>query len=570
MRFIILTILLSGILATSYAETDSLIIKGRIQNLSGRLYRQASFINFSRNNILQPQSELSKQAPLEPDGSFRLSLPMLFSQEEIYLDYGGRAFATFLGSPGTVEITFNGDSIGKAKKLFFFAGVNADANNQYPLYVDAENKIAESNKAVASSLISNSKDLLGPNFFKSFWQRGTPEAKSLVKSREQLRLSALQNISQNAMLSPVLFQWVKSITDEEGLQLMYEHAMGTDYVVPKDLLDSLEKLKNPPLTGQRVIWANRFGNYADIIVGNRKISNPARVNSLPVRLMSTLIRNNAVNLTPDERQHLDNITANGLTEKGELDFMNKLFAKNEMVLNLLFNFERENRIYGEVFDSTATEFLKVRYLAKNMYKFTYPQQLVLNKYIQSRTGLPQFRQSLDEIVALEVRDSADIRKIINFKDVRTDPAEALPGYWLAASNDRGTSWFNRVLDTYKGKTVYLAKWNIEDPKSREELDFIPALQASLPEDVVFLYVHLADEENNTSEQLLRQYIVRHKLKGTHLFLNNDQVMDMLFRLNPLDTGTFALIRPNGKFAMKNASPPSAREKTVQAILQAGN
>jgi hypothetical protein len=569
MRFILLTFLFAGLLSESNAATDSLIIKGRIQNLNGRLYRQASFINFSRNNILQPQSELSKQAPLEPDGSFRVSLPMLFPQEEIYLDYGGRAFATFLGSPGTVEIVFNGDSIGKAKKLFFFAGVNADANNQYSQYIEAENKLAESSKAVLAGATTSPKELLGPAFFKSFWQKSPSEAKAYVNAREQLRLSALQNITQKNVLSPVLYQWIKSLTDDEGLQLLYEHALGTDYVISKDLLDSLRRLEGPPLTGQRVIWANRFGNYADIVVENRKMANPSRVNSLPVRQMASLIRNNAANLTPEEKQHLERITANGLVEKGELDFMNKLFAKNEMVLNLLFNFERENRIYGEIFDSTATEFLKVRYLAKNFYKFTYQQQLRLSQHIQSRTGLPQFKQSLNEIVALEVRDSTDINKLVNFKGVRTDPAEALPGYWLAASNDRGTAWFNRVLEGYKGKTVYLAKWNIDDPRSRELLDYIPSIQASLPEDVVFLYVHLPNEQAPVSEILLRQYIVRHRLKGVHLFMSDDQLMDLLFRLNPLDSATFSIIRPNGKFALKNAPAPSEREKTIQAILEAG-
>ncbi|NIJ53088.1 hypothetical protein [Dyadobacter arcticus] len=569
MRFIFLTVLFSGLLSASFAATDSLIIKGRIQNLNGRLYRQASFINFSRNNILQPQSELSKQAPLEPDGSFRVSLPILFPQEEIYLDYGGKAFATFLGSPGTVEISFNGDSIGKAKKLFFFAGVNADANNQYPLYVEAENKLAESGKTMLAVTVTSPKDLLGPNFFKNFWQKGTTEAKAVVNAREQLRLSALQNITQKAILSPVLFQWIKSVTDEEGLQLLYEHALGTDYVVSKDLLDSLKRLQGTPLTGQRVIWANRFGNYADILVENRKMSNPSMVNSLPVRLMASLIRNNATNLSADERRHLEQITENGLAEKSELDFLNKLFAKNEMVLNLLFNYERESRIYSDIFDSTATEFLKVRYLAKNLYKFTYPEQLLLSKHIQSRTATDQFKKSLDEIVALEVRDSADIRRLVDFRGLKTDPVEALPGYWLAASNDRGTAWFDRVLEGYRGKTVYLAKWNIEDGKSRDELDFIPSLQASLPEDIVFMYIHLPNEGAGTSETLLKQYIVRHKLKGVHLLMNNDQMMDLLFRLNPLDAATFSLIRPNGKFALKKASPPSEREKTIQAILQAG-
>ncbi|MCF2494962.1 hypothetical protein [Dyadobacter chenhuakuii] len=557
MRFIGLAIIFSGFFTFSSASTDSLIVKGRILNLNGRLYRQAPVITFSRNNILQPQSELSKQTPLEADGSFRVSLPILFPQEEFYLDYGGKAFTTFLGSPGTVEITFDGDSIAKASKLFYFAGVNADANNQYAQYLAAENKLLAANS------------YLGANFFKNFWQNSASGAREIAQQRAALRLSAVKQAAANTVPSPTLSQWAKSITDEEQLQILYEHALSNQTDVSKLLLDSLKRLSEPPLTAQRVIWANRFGNYADLKVEERKYTNPSKTNSLPVRLMATLIKDNAANLTPTERQRLNDINANGLAEKTDLDFLNKLFAKNETVLNILFNYERESRIYADLFDSTATEFLKIRYLAKNLFKFTYPQQLQLNRHIQSRSGLPVFRESLDEIVRLEVKDSADIRKIVEYKNVKTDPTEALPGYFLAASNDRGTSWFNRVLDQYKGKTVYLVKWNMDDAKSREELDYIPALQANVPEDVVFLFLHLSGDEVVPADALLRQYIVRHKLKGTHLFMDTNQMMDLLFRLNPLDPGTFSLIRPNGKFASRNASAPSATDKTIKAILDAG-
>ena len=557
MRFLCLAILFSSFSTFSFAATDSLIVKGRILNLNGRLYRQAPTITFSRNNILQPQSELSKQTNLEADGTFRVSLPILFAQEEFYLDYSGKAFTTFLGSPGTVEITFDGDSLAKASRLFYFAGVNADANNQFPQYLAAENKLLTANKA------------LGADFFRNFWGNGPSAARQLAQQRAQLRFSAVKEAAKNTVPSPALNNWVKSLTDEEQLQILYEHALSNEGDIAKNLLDSLKRLSQPPLTAQRVIWANRFGNYADLEVAERKFTNPSKTNSLPVRLMATLIRDNAVNLTGEETARLEAITRNGLAEKTELDFLNKLFAKNEMVLNLLFNYERESRIYSELFDSTATEFLKIRYLAKNLFRYTYKQQLILNQHIQSRNGIPVFRQSLDEIVQLEVKDSSDIRKIVDYKNVTPDPSEALPGYFLAASNDRGTAWFNRVLDQYKGKTVYLIKWNLEDAKSREELDFIPALQASVPDDVVFLYVHLPNDEFGSSDALLRQYILRHRLKGTHLFMSNDQMMDLIFRLNPLDSATFSLIRPNGKFAAKNASAPSNTEKTINAILDAG-
>ena len=538
--------------------TDSLVIHGRILNLNGRLYRQAPSITFSRNNILQPQLELSKQAPLAPDGSFRVSLPMIYQKEEIYLDYGGKAFTTFLGSPGSIEITFDGDSLLKAKRLFYFAGVNADANNQYFSYLSQENKVLESNPSLSSK------------FYETFWEKDPEDAQNSAKRRAELRLSALSKIASNNMIDPALRQWVSSLSDDEMFQNLFEYTLSNRYALGKNLLDSLERLAKSPLTAQRVTWANRFGNYADQKVVEKKYANPNRNNSLPVRLMASLIRNNSSGLTSDEMARLDEMTVKGIAEKGELDFLNKLYAKNEMVLNLLFNYERESRTFGDLFDSTAREFLKARYLPNNFYKFTYNEQVILSKHIQKRLNIPQFRESLDEIVKIEVKDSADIRKIIAFNNVQAEPTEALPGYYLSTSYERGTSWLNRTLEKCKGKTVYVSKWNIEDDKSREEMEYMMALQAQVPESVMFIFLHLLGNEKLISKDLVKQYIVRHRLKGIHMSLNENQVMDLLFKLNPIEPGTFSIFRPNGKSFSKNAPGPSATEKAVKAIIEAAS
>jgi len=556
MRFVTFAVIMACLSISAFAKTDSLIIQGRVLNLSGRLYRQAPAITFSRNNILQPQSELSKQAPLAADGSFRVSLPMLYGKEEIYLDYSGLAFTSFLGSPGTVEITFDGDSLSKAKRLFYFAGVNADANNQNFTYVNEESKKLASNPA------------LGNKFYESFWAKSPNEVQGLANRRAELKLSALAAVAEKGVVDPTLRQWTRSLANDEMLQNLYEYALTNGFALGKDLLDSLSRLSHSPLTAQRVTWASRFGTFADGMIDEKRASSPGRTNSLPVRRMATLIRDNASQLAMDERARLNDIIEKGVAEKSELDFLNKLYAKNELVLNLLFGYERESRFYGELYDSTAREFLKARYLPKNFHKYTYSQQQRLSTHIKSTLTIPQFRESLDEIVKIEVKDSADIERLIAFKDVRAQPTEALPGYFLSASNERGTTWANRILDQYKGKTIYLVKWNFEDAKSRDELEYMAALQAQVPLDVVFLYFHVPTEEIFVSGDLVKQYMVRHRLKGTHLFLNGNQTMDLLFKLNPIEPGTFAIIRPNGKFYAKNAPGPAAMEKTVQAIMQA--
>ena len=565
MRFIFLTIIsvlvsFSGFAKTDMVLADSLIIQGKILNLTGRLYRQAPNITFSRNNILQPQLELSKQASLAADGSFRVSLPMIYAQEEIYLDYSGKAFTTFLGSPGTIEIVFDGDSIQKAKRLFYFAGVNAAANNQYYAYLDQENKTLSANT------------LLGTKFYETFWDKSTDEAINMASKRAELRTSVLARINANTVPDPLLSQWTGSVAEDERIQNLYEYSLANRLELTRTsaLIDSLKRLQKAPLTAQRVTLANRFGNYADMKVDEKKYNNPGRTSSLPVRLMATLIRSNASKLSDNEIARLNEITQKGIAEKAELDFINQLYSKNDVILNLLFTYERESRTYGDLFDSTAREFMKARYLPRNFYKYTPKEQVMLSNHIQGRLTVPQFSKSLDEIVKIEIKDSASINKMIAFKDIRSEPTETLPGYYLSASNERGTTWLNRILDKYKGKTIYLIKWNYEDGKSREELEYIASLQAQLPEDVVFLYLHLPADDAVVSNDLIKQYIVRHRLKGVHLFLNGDQIMDLLFKLNPIEPGTFAVLRPNGKYSSKNAPAPSAMEKTIKAILEASS
>lgn len=559
MRFIItFAVILSCLSQSAFASTDSLIIQGRILNLTGRLYRQAPAITFSRNNILQPQSELSKQAPLAADGSFRVSLPMLYDKEEIYLDYAGKAFTTFLGSPGTIEITFDGDSLSNAKRLFYFAGVNAETNNQNLTYIKEEIKKLTANPA------------LGNTFYESFWSKSPSEAQALSKQRAELKISALAAVGSGGMIDPVLRLWTQSRAQDEMLQNLFEYALANEYALGKELLDSLTRLSVPPLTAQRVSWASRFGTFADRAVEDKRAASPGRSNSLPVRRMATLINNNSPRLSEEERTQLATISEKGAVEKTEIDFLNRMYAKNEMLLNLLFGYERESRFYGEIFDSTAREFLKARYLPRNFHKYTYSQIKRLNTHIQSTLTVPDFQQSLDEIVKIEVKDSVNVEALINFKDVRPEPTEALPGYFISASSEKGTTWVNRILDTYKGKTIYLIKWNFDDARSREEMEYIGALQAELPTDVIFLFIHVPLEEIFVSGDLVKQYMVRHRLKGTHLFLNTGQAMDLLFRLNPIEPGTFAIIRPNGKFYAKNAPQPSALDKAVRAILEARN
>ena len=553
-----LFVILLCISLQGFASTDSLIIKGRILNLTGRLYRQAPVITFSRNNILQPQSEITKLADLQVDGSFRVSMPILFPKEEIYLDYSGKAGTTFLGSKGEIEITFDGDSLLKAKKLFYFAGVNATANNQYPQYLDA----------LSRELAANS--VLGAKFYQNFWEKSPSEAEKASSNRSEIRNAAISKMT-STVPDPTLSQWVQSINQDERLQNLYEYYLTNQMEIPtgNSVLTDISRLNQSPLTAQRVSLANRFANYADILK-DEKLASGTKATSLQVKLMAAMIRDNVGALTDDETEKLNAIIERGKAEKIELDFLNNLYKRGSSKLDLFFAYESDGRANYAYFDSTAADFLNARYLPKNLYKFSYKNQVILNKYIQTRIKSPHFRQSLDEIVRLEVKDSADIGKMLAVRNLKIQPTEVLPEYWLSESEGRGNEWLNTITDLYKGKTLYLLKWNIDDSKSREDLEFAASLRAQLPNNVEFIYIHLPTEETAVSNDLVKQYIVRHQLKGVHMFLNSNQLMELLIKLNPLDAATYAIIKPNGKFATKKAPAPSKTAEVIKAIQQAGN
>jgi hypothetical protein len=540
---------------------DSVVISGRLLNLTAPLFRQAPVITFSRNNLLQPQSELTRQASLQADGTFRISLPLIFPQEEIYLDYGGKVFTTFLASPGNVEITFDADSMFKARRLFYFAGVNADANNQYPRYLLEEARLLKENKR------------LGAGFLESFWSQSTPAARRSVQTRAELRLSALNAVASPAgepagAAAPGLRRWARTTTDEEQLSNLFEHALANDMQVERDLLDSLYRLTNSPFTLQRVTWADIFANYSNRQMAQLSYTNPNWGRSLPVDLLARLIKDYVTPLSASERQQLDRVVSEGRVSREGIDFMSTLYARNRRLLDLMTQYEKNRRAYGELYNTTATEFLMARYVVDHFYQYTLDQQTIMYQYVRNQLESPRIRQSLDELYQLEVKDSTLLRLAQQRTDLGADPTEVLPGIWVAQSDGNGRDWLRRIDDLYKNKVLYVVKWNLADLASRRELAYVPALRAQLPDDVEVLYLHVPTDDALPSRDLWRQYVLRHQLRGVHLYLNDDQATQLLLRLNPLTTPSFSITRRNGKNFTRNAPAPSQGPEAYRTLMRA--
>lgn len=554
--YTLIACLLLALSGNSIAQPDSVIISGRVLNLTPTLYRQAPVVTFTRNNILQPQSELARQAPLQADGSFRVAMPLLYDLEEVYLDYGGMVYTTFLAGPGDVQITFDADSMFVAKKLFYFAGINAEANNQYNRYLAEEARLLQDNKR------------LGESFFDYFWQLSPAEARKTIERRSDLRAAALLPLAQEGGVDPTLRMWVDAVLKEEQLTLSYEYALMNDLSVEKTAIDSLARLAKAPMTFQKVQLLSRLGDYADRILERKTYFAPTQSKSMQVGTMASLIKEYVTPLSEEEMRRLNLIIEEGAATTRELDFLNTLYRRNRRTMELLTRMESRQRVYTEEFDKATADLLDARYLVQRFFELTLDEQKLLYSYLRPKVSKEVYGMSLDELYQLEVKDSVYIRLIDQNKDLAASPTEVLSGIWLSQSNGNGKDWFKKIQQLYAGKTLYIVKWNLLDPGSRTEILYAPALRAQLPTDVEFLYVHIPNSEMTNNAALWKQYIVRHKIKGVHMFLDESQAVQLLFKLNPMVIPSFSITKPNGKYYTRNAPAPSNGQVAAQAILKA--
>lgn len=563
-RFIFSLLLTVSALRPLHAQQDSVIIKGKVLNLNGRLYREAPGITFSRNNILAPSSELSVNAPLQADGSFRASLPLAAASEEIYLDYGGKVFTTFLAKSGEVEITFDADSMFKTSRLFSFKGVNARANNLYPYYLEQETRLFESNKT------------LGSNFPQTFRNQGLLSAKQSLLQRANLRQRALAYLLNDGRQSAELTEWVNSLIEDESATFLMEYSLDNfNELGTGDDMD-VKRFATSPLTYQKVLRANRFREYA---TRNAAVKAPAarrNSGSLPVDRIATLVRKYVSPLSQSEEDKLRLIIEKKNVDKQELDFLSGVYKRGGERLATVANFERSASLLRDAYEGPALEFLVAASFVEDFYQYTLKEKKDLYAHIREGMYNQSLKLSLDELYRMEVKDSTAIEQ--TFKATLSKvPAEVVPGIWMAESTQNGRSWIEEILKLYQGHTIYVINWDLYSDLSRDDMESAGFLRRQVPDDVVFLFLHVADPErvqstdrevNEEERKLWKQYVVRHKLAGTHLFLDANQVIQLGLR-TPGIPGTYYIIRPDGRYHSRNAPSPQKINEAVQAISDAG-
>ncbi len=547
-----------------YAQQDSVIIKGKLLNLSGRLYREAPGITFSRNNILAPSSELSVNAALQPDGSFRASLPLAAASEEIYLDYGGKVFTTFLAKSGEVEITFDADSMFKTSRLFSFKGVNAGANNLYPYFLEQESRLLESNKS------------LGSNFRQIFMNQGLASAKQSLLQRANLRQRALAYLLNEGRQSGELTEWVNSLIEDESATFLMEYSLDNfNELSAGDDMD-VKRFATSPLTYQKVLRANRFREYA---MRNSAVKAPAarrNSGSLPVDRIAVLVRQYVPDLSQSEEDKLKLIIEKKNVDKQELDFLSGVYKRGGEKLTTIANFERSASLLRDAYEGPALEFLIAASFVEDFYRYFLSEKKNLYEHIRKGMYNQSLKLSLDELYRMDVKDSSAIKKALS-TTLGKAPVEVAPGILMAESTQNGRSWLDETLKLYQGRTIYVINWDVYNDFSRDDMESAGFLRQQLPANVLFLYLHVADPErpqstdrelNEGERTLWKQYAVRHKLEGTHLFLDAGQVMQLGVR-TPAIPGTYYIIRPDGRYHSRNAPSPQKIGEAADAISDAG-
>jgi len=543
----------SGLLSTfllisllSQAQTDSVIVTGRIRNLSARLYRESPTVLVSRNNILQASRELVRPAPLAVDGTFRVSLPLLYPQEEMYFNYG-RISTAFLAAPGTLTIDLDADSLFTAAVPFRFGGVNAQVNGQFARY-----------KAFEASFPDKPD---GKKLTTQIGSLSSERAFSVLNKAYQAPFAAF---SQQEKAFPLVVRWITASNRYNAAAFLYDKATYESEKIPVSLTDSLRPANDNILTAARASAMNRFASYATQRVMTE--STNSRSNGLTVRALSILLERYGKNLTADERLRLSDYALANSAKASDLKFFDGLVRRNPDTLQRLVNYETLIQRSIRQFDSLAVNYIAAYWLATSLPGLTLNFAELLYNYGRPQVKDPALAQSLDELYRLEVKDSTRIRAAIETLRKAGNIASSLeisPGVFVTKSTfGNGSSLFDRVVNANRGKVIYLLFFSPTDDASRQAaIDAQRLRNAYSSRDFSLVYLPLP----GTDQSLWPEIASRYNLAGDHLLLTDNQLIDAVERLRSDNDLSGTVISRTGKIVKRNAPLPGAFDDVKKLI-----
>lgn len=541
-RFLILSIFLS---TASLAQTDSVVVTGRILHLTPRLYRQSPQITISRNNILQADRELIRPAPLAADGTFQVTMPLIYPYEEYYFNFNTITTA-FLASAGTITIEVDADSLFTAAVPFRFKGANASVNQQYARFKAFEATYPEK---------INSKQLSR--------QAGSMSDDKLHHLLMQTYTAPLRAFSLKEKPLPLLTTWLANIARYNAATFQYDKALAEEGRVDATLDDSLRPSNDRILTAARATAANRFAEY-----GVQRAA-ASTSGSLPVAKLASLLLTYTPRLTDVDRAKLEDVTQRKSARQADVRFFEQLMRRRPDTLSRLINYETLIHRTSNLFDSTDVEYMTAYWLANSLPGITINFSKLLYQYARPKIKQPLLVASLDELYQLQVKDSTRIRQAVKLLPA-TEQAlnvEVSSGVFVTQDvNSSGEALLNRLIRANRGKTTYLLLWDAGEEGGRQAaLDAQRLRDVFSSRDFALLYVSVAEASN---QAFIPEFIVRHQLKGDHLLLSGEQFANILSFIQAVDTTEATLISPSGKIIKRGAQLPNQPDE-IQKVIQKG-
>ncbi|MBC3784247.1 hypothetical protein [Spirosoma utsteinense] len=530
----------------SVAQTDSVIVTGRIKNLSARLYRESPTVLVSRNNVLQASRELVRPAPLNVDGTFRVAMPLIYPQEEMYFNYG-RISTAFLAAPGTLTIDLDADSLFTTAVPFRFGGVNAQVNSQFARYKALEAAMpAKPNNEKLSEQV-RSKD--------------APETYRTVLSTYQ---GAFRNFAAGQTVFPLVGRWIQSTNRYIAAGFVYDKAVADLTKLPVSLNDSLRPPGDRLLTASRAVAMNQFASYASTRVSIPQTSSSA---GLSVRSLSTLLLRYGRNLTDTEQTRLRGYMENENTARGsDLRFFQNLVKRSSDTIQRLATYENLIQRSKEEFNEESVNYLTAYWLANSLPTLTLDFAKLLYSYARPQITDPQLAQSLDELYRLEVGDSVRVQaalKTLQQQSGKASSAEISPGVFVTRNlSGEGSALFDQLIAANRGKVIYVLLTSISSDVERQAaLDAQRLRRTYRSRDFALIYLPVLGGEST----LWAEFATKNNLLGDHLMLSEPQLNDAAQRLRPENEITATVINRVGKIVKRNAPLPGAFEEVRKVI-----
>jgi hypothetical protein len=530
---------------SSQAQTDSVIITGRIRNLSARMYREASTVLISRNNVLQANRELVRPAPLNIDGTFRVAMPLIYPQEEMYFNYG-RISTAFLAAPGMLTLDLNADSLFSMAVPFKFGGVNAQVNQQFARYKAFE--AAYPDKPDGKKLSEMVENRSNVDAFRSLSAAYQAPFRQFVAKEKPF---------------PLTVRWIAGNNAYNAAAFLYDKATYENEKLPTSLDDSLRPPNNILLTAARASAMNRFAAYA-----TQRLTTDAttRTNGITVRALALLLERYGKNLTADERTRLSDYAQQNSARAADLRFFDGLVKRSPDTLQRLVNYETLIQRSIRQYDSTAVDYLAAYWLTATLPGLTLNFARLLYDYARPQIKDSKLAASLDELYSLEVKDSTRIRsamQTLRKASMQTSALEISPGVFVTRNNSAsGSALLDKVIDANRGKVIYLLLTSPGIEAGRQAaLDAQRLRNNYSPRDFALVYVPMPDSDKTLWPELATRY----NLSGDHLLLTDNQLIDAISRFRADNDISAMVINRTGKVIKRNAPLPGALEDVTKII-----